>query len=163
MAIIIGIDPGLASTGYGVIESRDNRMRHICHGVISTAPALTTGSRLVAIESELAVIIDRFRPEDAAVESLFFARNVKTALPVAQARGVILFTLSKRNVPLFEYTPIEVKQAISGRGRADKHQVQHMIRILLGLKVIPEPDHAADALAVAFCHGSFRESGIRFM
>jgi len=149
---IVGIDPGLTHTGYGIVTFDGNRFTVLDFGVITTSPAKTTPERLLEIERQLGGIIERHRPREAGVESLFFARNAKTALPVAEARGVILLCLASRNVACFDYTPLEIKQAVIGRGRAEKRQVQQMVRMILGLPRVPEPDHAADALAAAVCH-----------
>ena len=152
MRIILGIDPGLAQTGYGLIAVERNRFRHLDHGVISTAAGDGAGQRLNELYRQLAALLDRYRPSDAGVESLYFARNVSSAIPVAQARGVVLLLLHQRGISAAEYPPQAIKQAIVGQGRAEKHQVQDLVRVLLGLGEIPRPDHAADALAAAICH-----------
>ena len=152
MKTIIGIDPGLAATGYGIIKAEGGKHTHVKHGVLVTDPAETRGHRLRSIYSDLEKILREFKPEEAGVESLFFAKNVKTALPVAEAIGVILMCLATWNITFKEYTPLEVKQAVIGKGRGEKHQVQHMIKLIFGLPELPRPDHASDALAVALCH-----------
>jgi crossover junction endodeoxyribonuclease RuvC len=152
---ILGVDPGLASTGYGVIELNGSRYRHIRHGVIETAAGEPTGQRLLFIQERLREVIRECRPSVAGVEALYFGRNARTALPVAQARGVILCTLAAEGVPSFEYPPRVIKQAVVGSGKAEKHQVQEMIRIIFRLEQMPRSDHAADALAVAFCHSTY--------
>ena len=152
MSIILGIDAGLAATGYGIIRAEGNKHFHIAHGTITTEPGGNEGSRLLVIQQQLDKIIEQYRPDEAGVETLYFAKNVKTALPVAEARGVILVTLAKQMIPSHGYTPLEVKQAVVGRGRAEKRQIQEMVRLILGLKEPPKPDHAADALAIAICH-----------
>ena len=152
MRTIIGIDPGLASTGYGVIGVEGSKLHHAGHGVIETGPSMPRGKRLVLLYEELARILSLFEPDEASVEELFFSKNVKTALPVAEARGVILLCLCRRGIPYEEYTPLVIKQSVVGRGRAEKQQVQTMVRLILGLETTPEPDHAADALAAAICH-----------
>ncbi|HUV07145.1 MAG TPA: crossover junction endodeoxyribonuclease RuvC [Spirochaetia bacterium] len=152
MRTIIGIDPGLTSTGYGVIEVDGNRYRHISHGVIATLPSEDRSSRLLTIYLELEKIIREYSPGEAGVESLFFAKNVKTALPVAEARGVILMCLAMKKVSFCEYTPLQVKQAVLGQGRGEKRQVGQMIKLIFGLDEVPTPDHASDALAIALCH-----------
>jgi crossover junction endodeoxyribonuclease RuvC len=155
MSRIIGIDPGLSATGYGIIEAQNNTFTSIAYGVITTKSSDPTGSRLGKIHNELTRILVDTKPDEASVELLYFAKNLKSAIPVAQARGVILLACHQAGVPAFEYTPLEVKQAVVGRGRADKTQVQTMMKLLLHLDKLPSPDHAADALAIAFCHSSF--------
>jgi crossover junction endodeoxyribonuclease RuvC len=152
MSLVIGIDPGLASTGYGVLEEKRSRILHIAHGVINTESSDSMGERLLAIASKLKKILTKYSPDFAAVESIFFAKNIKTAIPVAQARGVILYTISRAGIGFSEYSPLQVKQAIVGKGRAEKCQIQAMLKLILGLNCIPTPDHASDALAIALCH-----------
>jgi crossover junction endodeoxyribonuclease RuvC len=154
MSSIIGIDPGLSATGYGVIEIGKSRINHVCHGVIRTNPKDPVEQRLLNLSNTLRQVLTRIKPDEASVELIYFAKNMKTAIPVAQARGVILFTLANAGVPVNEYTPLEVKQSVAGRGKADKRQVQHMMKLILHLEEIPSPDHAADALAIAYCHSS---------
>ena len=148
---VIGIDPGLASTGWGVVDCDGSRYRYVAHGVITTPPRLPSGVRLKQIHFELNDVIARYAPTQAGVESLYFARNATSAIPVAQARGVVCLTLSLFDIPTEEYPPQAIKQSIVGEGRADKGQVQEMVRVLLGLPEIPRPDHGADALAAAIC------------
>lgn len=150
--IILGIDPGTAATGYGVIEQGGSRLAMLDYGVIQTAAGEPLHHRLARIYDALSEVLVRYRPEAAAVESLFFNVNVRTALAVGQSRGVTLLACSRSGCTLFEYTPQQVKQAVVGYGKAEKHQVQEMVRVLLALEEIPRPDHAADALAVAVCH-----------
>ena len=150
--IILGIDPGLATVGYGVIESEKGRTRPIDYGVILTPKDATLPERLLMIESSVIKLIERFSPNEIAMEELFFNNNQKTAIAVAEARGVTLLTCKKYCSALFEYTPLQIKQALTGYGRADKHQMQAMVTRLLDLKKIPRPDDAADALAVALTH-----------
>lgn len=152
MTRIIGIDPGLANTGYGIIDSSENRYRLICHGVIKTPPKMEAGNRLKIIYETLEQLIVEYKPRHAGIEDIFFAKNAVSALPVAQAKGVALLVLAQYDIPVGEYPPPAIKQAIVGRGRAEKGQVQELIRILLGMESIPKPDHAADALAAAICH-----------
>ena len=149
---ILGIDPGLATTGYGVIEKKSGVFRMCCFGVVQTQPGDPDAVRLLQLANALEVIILEQKPDAAAVERLFFSRNVSSALPVAQARGVVLFQLARFGIEYGEYTPNQVKQGVTGSGRARKAQVQEMVRRLLGLKEIPAPDDAADALAVAITH-----------
>jgi len=160
MTIILGIDPGLASTGYGVIRCEGNRFRHVDHGVICTSPKESLGQRLLGIRRALLGILDSFQPDAAAVETVYFSKNSSSAIPVAQARGVILCALAEKGVQFAEYTPQELKQAVIGRGKGEKRQLQEVMRILLGLPQPPSPNHAADALAAAFCYAgasAFRE------
>ena len=149
---ILGIDPGLADTGYGIIE-KDNRGRLICqeYGVVKTSAGKNMEERLETINKNLNKIIKKYKPKLIAVEELFFCKNVKTALLVGQARGVILLTARQNKIPTVEFTPLQVKQAVSSYGQAGKIQVQKMVKILLGLKELPKPDDAADALAIAIC------------
>jgi crossover junction endodeoxyribonuclease RuvC len=150
--IVLGIDPGTATTGYGVVTDRDSQPSMVTYGAILTPAGQALPDRLITIHNEVLRLIDEYHPEQAAVEQLFFNKNVRTALAVGHARGVVLLALAERNVPIFEYTPLEVKQAVTGNGRADKKQIQEMIKILLELDKIPKPDDAADALAIAVCH-----------
>ena len=152
MKTIIGIDPGLAATGYGVIQVDGNQRRLVSHGVITTRSNLLKGRRLVIIYEQLAVVIHQYRPDEAGIESLYFSRNVKTAFPVAEARGAILLCLAQYDVNSYEYTPLQIKQAVAGNGKADKRQVQEMVKLIFGMKKMPSPHHAADALAAALCH-----------
>ena len=149
--IAIGFDPGTARLGYGVIES-EPEPRAIDFGVIVTERSVPMAQRLLTIHSAVGELIDRHQPGAVAVELLFFARNVTTAMTVGQARGVVLLAAAERGVPVAEYAPSEVKQAVVGYGKADKQQIQEMVRIVLGLESRPSPDDAADALAVAICH-----------
>ncbi|MBN1686779.1 MAG: crossover junction endodeoxyribonuclease RuvC [Spirochaetales bacterium] len=149
--IILGIDPGLAKTGYGVIRIEGDRISHVTHDIISTGSNLHIGERLAIIFAAIDSAIKLHRPDYAAVENLYFAKNISSAFPVAQARGVVLLALAQGGVDTREYTPLEIKQAITGSGRAEKAQVQELVRFLLALQEIPKPDHAADALAAAIC------------
>jgi crossover junction endodeoxyribonuclease RuvC len=151
--LAIGIDPGTAITGYGLVrEEQDGSLSVVDYGVIQTSADEKMPERLVQLYHNLKVIIDLHCPQSGAVEKLFFARNVRTALTVGQARGIALLALAESGVTIAEYSPNEVKQAVSGFGGADKNQVQQMVRVLLDLEQIPQPDDAADALAVAICH-----------
>ena len=150
--IILGIDPGIAIVGYGVIEAVKGNFRAIDYGVITTPKENSTPERLQMIEKALNALIDKYHPENIALEELFFATNAKTAITVAEARGVLLLTAINKCKELYEYTPLEIKQAITGYGKADKKQMQTMVKMLLKLKDIPRPDDAADALAVALTH-----------
>ncbi|MCX5749967.1 MAG: crossover junction endodeoxyribonuclease RuvC [Candidatus Saganbacteria bacterium] len=153
----LGIDPGTATTGFGVIDENDNKLSLVDYGCIKTSPKNTASDRLKSISSELKKIIDKFKPENVAVEQLFFAANSKTAIKVGEARGVILLTAAQAGVKISEYTPLQVKQALTGYGRADKKQIQYMVKNLLKCKEIPKPDDAADALAIAICHINSRK------
>ena len=149
---VLGIDPGYAIVGYGIVEYKSNHFRMLDYGAITTDAGTPFNLRLEKIYSETAAIIERCKPEALAIEKLFFNTNQKTAIDVAQARGVILLAAQLRKIPIFEYTPLQVKQSVVGYGRAEKKQVQEMTRIMLGLSKIPKPDDAADALAMAICH-----------
>lgn len=149
--ITLGIDPGTARLGYGIISGID-QPRSLDFGVIETGVAMAMPDRLLFLFDAVCELITRHRPEALAVEQLFFARNVTTAMTVGQARGVVLLAAAKAGLIVAEYTPSEVKQAVAGYGKADKFQMQEMVRILLGLDHVPHPDDAADALAVALCH-----------
>lgn len=151
--LVIGIDPGTATTGYGLVRDEpDGSLVAVDYGAILTASDLPMPERLLELYHKLSDILLLHRPQSGAVEKLFFQRNVRTALSVGQGRGVALLALAGANMPVGEYTPLEVKQAVAGYGGADKVQVQEMVRILLNLADIPRPDDAADALAVAICH-----------
>ncbi len=149
---VLGIDPGTATTGWAILEEADGKILAIAYGHISTSPKKTEEERLIEISDDLKKIIDKHHPQEAAVEKLFFFKNQKTVMQVSQARGAIALTISQNNVSLFSYTPLQVKQAISGYGRAEKRQVQIMIKNILKLKAIPKPDDTADAIAIALCH-----------
>jgi len=149
--IILGIDPGTATTGYGVIEKEASRLKMIKYGCIITKAREETAQRLKIIDRELIKLIKKYKPQAIAVEDIFFFKNVKTVIKVSQARGVILCATARQNIPLYEYTPLQVKQAVTSYGRAEKRQVQRMIKLILNLKEIPKPDDAADALAIAVC------------
>ena len=146
---IIGIDPGYGRIGYGIIEKTRTGEKYITHGLIETSTKKELIDRLGEIHTELSLIIKKYKPDSAAVEKLFFYKNVKTAIDVGQARGVILLTLKNHDLPISEYTPLEIKQAIVGYGRAEKNQIQTMVQMILGLKKQKMQDDAADALAVA--------------
>lgn len=151
---ILGIDPGTGILGFGVIDRTANKAMLIDAGVIRTPVHQPLPERLVTIYQELGEVFDMHKPQVLSVEKLFFARNVTTAISVSHARGVVLLLGQQRNIPIFEYTPLQIKQAVTGYGKADKKQVQEMVKILLGLAVIPKPDDAADALAAALTHNS---------
>jgi crossover junction endodeoxyribonuclease RuvC len=151
--LILGVDPGLARTGYGVVERRGGEFRALAHGCVTTRARQPTAKRLKKIHDELAYLVDRWGVDELAVEDVFFAANVKLALNIGHARGVVLLMAVNRGIPSFEYSAREVKQAVVGNGAASKEQVQRMVTQLLGLPQPPEYYDAADALAVALCHG----------
>ena len=152
---ILGIDPGTASTGFGVVESAGQRLTALCGGVISTPAGHPPEQRLAAIASRLVGLLDEHRPQALAIEEVYFGRNVRSAFAVGQARGAVLAAAGGRDVPCFSYTPQAVKLAVCGSGAAGKEQVQRMVGALLSLPAPPDSDHVADALALAICH-SFR-------
>jgi crossover junction endodeoxyribonuclease RuvC len=149
--IVLGIDPGTAQTGYGLVERTGSRLRAIDYGCLETPAAMALPQRLLLIEQGLVELIETHRPDLVAVERLFFNKNVQTALAVGHARGVALLTAARYGLPVHEYGPSEVKIAVTGHGRAEKGQVQRMVQTVLGLAVLPRPDDAADALAIAIC------------
>ncbi len=150
--IILGLDPGLATLGYGVIEVIGNKNKIVDYGIIETGSKTSFPRRLVQVSEGVVDLLTKFGPDSVAIEELFFSKNVKTAINVAHARGVTLVEVAKVMDEVYEYTPLQVKQAVVGYGRAEKKQVQQMVKVLLNLKDIPKPDDAADALAVALCH-----------
>lgn len=149
--IILGLDPGIADTGYGVIRDDGGKISCLAYGSIKTSPKDDLITRLDILHKELTAVIKKYKPDLVSVEELFFSKNVKTALTVGHARGVILLTLKQNNLAVFEFKPSQVKQAVACYGAADKAQVQKMVKMLLKLKEIPKPDDAADALAIAMC------------
>ncbi|MBI9100781.1 MAG: crossover junction endodeoxyribonuclease RuvC [Spirochaetales bacterium] len=151
MGVILGIDPGLANTGYGIIRAARGKVSYLSHGVIETASGLSLGIRLNLIYDAVSQLIDEYKPEIAGMEDLYFAKNRSSAIPVAQAKGIMLLALYRKGVATFEYSPPAIKLAMTGSGRATKDQVQEMVRIMLGLKEVPGPDHASDALSAAIC------------
>jgi crossover junction endodeoxyribonuclease RuvC len=148
---VLGLDPGIAIMGYGVVEDNDGNLTAIEYGALTTSAKQATSLRLRSLYEGVIAIIARHKPTEVAVE-LFVARNLRTALIVGQARGVALLAAANKGLPVYDYTPLQVKQRVSGYGRGDKRQVQEMVKIQLGLDCLPEPDDAADALAVAICH-----------
>ena len=151
--IILGIDPGLAIVGWGVLDYQNNRFRPLAYGSINTPAGMDTSTRLAMIHRDLCAIIDKFKPTQMAVEELFFTKNITTGIRVAEARGVIIMTGRERGLELAEYTPMQVKQAVVGYGKAEKKQVIAMVTNILHLPEPPKPDDTADALAIAICHG----------
>jgi crossover junction endodeoxyribonuclease RuvC len=150
---VLGIDPGIGTTGYGVVdEDRQGGVRLIAYGAIETPPGVAMPTRLMQLHETALALMRQHQPESVAIEQLFFGRNVTTAIIVGQARGVVLLAAAQAGLDVFEYKPAEVKQALSGYGKADKRQMQEMVRLLLNLDHIPRPDDAADAIAIAVCH-----------
>jgi crossover junction endodeoxyribonuclease RuvC len=159
--IILGIDPGTATTGYGVIKQNPKRKEELeilDFGVITTKKGLSDASRLAVLAQDLTAIIKQFKPQRVGVERLFFTSNQKTAMTVSQARGVVLLLCQQKNIPIFEFTPLQVKSTLCGYGKADKQQVQLMVKQAFKLKSLPKPDDAADALAIALCAGLIKKS-----
>ena len=149
--VILGIDPGIADTGYGLIKNKNNKLSCLAYGSIKTSSKLELGERLEIINLKLSELIKKYKPELIAVEELFFCNNAKTALIVGQARGVVILTAKLNKIKTVEFTPFQVKQAVSAYGHAEKKQVQRMVKLILNLKDLPKPDDAADALAIAIC------------
>lgn len=149
---ILGIDPGVATIGFGLIEANRTQNTLLRYGVITTPAGLQLSDRLMQIHRDMSELLETLRPEEVAIEELFFSKNITTGISVAHGRGVILLSVAERNLPIFEYTPMQVKQAVVGYGKADKHQVMLMTQRLLKMDRIPRPDDAADALALAICH-----------
>ena len=158
---ILGIDPGIAIVGFGLIESNRGSVRMLQYGAVTTEAGLPLATRLVQIENDMTALIAQLKPDEIAVEELFFSKNLTTGIAVAHGRGVILCTAERLGVPIFEYTPMQVKQAVAGYGLADKKQVMDMTKRLLKLKAVPKPDDAADALAIAICHARSATSLLR--
>ena len=156
---ILGLDPGTATTGYGVVDKVGATPVVVDYGAIRTSPSSDPAARLLDIHAKLNAIIDKFAPDVVVMERLFFAKNQTTIIAVGKACGVMQFTAAQRQLPIVEYTPMEVKQAVAGYGGADKKQVQYMIQRILGLEEVPKPDDAADALALCVCHA--HSEGIR--
>ncbi len=150
--LVLGLDPGLATMGYGLATGDGQDLVAVDYGVVRTDAGLALPDRLLLLRAELLRLLEERRPDAAAVEKLYFANNARTAFAVGQARGVILLTLAEAGIAIAEYTPLQIKQAATGYGQADKRQVQEMVRLLFGLDEIPRPDDAADALAVCLCH-----------
>ena len=150
---ILGIDPGYAIVGYGVVDCANNRFSPVGFGAITTKAGTPFGQRLSSIYDDLITVIDKYQPDHLSIERLYFNTNTTTAIDVAQARGVILLAAQHKNIRVYEYTPLQVKQAITGYGKAEKRQVMEMVKSFLSLKSVPKPDDTADALALAVCHG----------
>jgi len=152
--IILGIDPGTATTGYGVVEKRGNAVTFVACGAIVTCKTLSMPDRLLAIYDQVNKLVDDYKPDVIATEQLFFGNNVTTAIQVGRTAGLVLLTAAQRGIPWIEYRPVEVKLAVVGYGAAEKKQIQFMVQQLLKLDKIPKPDDAADALAIAICHAN---------
>lgn len=154
MRTLIGVDPGLAATGWGVVRFDGSRFRHVAHGVIATDPADPLPRRLLVIHEAIRKLLTKFSPDEAGVEELYFSKNITSGMHVAHARGVVLLAMGQKGIPVGSYTPQQIKLAVIGKGRAEKDQVQRLVAVLLGLETVPGPDHAADALAIAICHAN---------
>lgn len=161
--IIMGIDPGFAITGYGIVKYEGNKFSPLEYGAVVTKASEQFAQRLVKLENELEAVIRKYKPDAISVEELFFNKNIKTAIMAAHGRGIALAAAARSGAEVFEYTPLQVKQAVVGYGRADKAQVQQMVKAILNLPCIPKPDDVADALAIAVCHGhSFKLGSMGF-
>ena len=154
--VILGIDPGLAIVGWGVVDYAGARFRTLGYGSIETPAGMDTPQRLLTIRRGMNALLKKYRPEQMAIEELFFNVNVKTAVDVCHGRGVILLAAAKQGLDIYEYTPLQIKQSVVGYGRAEKQQVMYMTRLLLGLDEVPKPDDTADALACAICHANHK-------
>lgn len=150
---IIGIDPGYAIVGYGVLDYDKARFSVVNYGAVTTQAGTSFDQRLMEIYNDMCTVLDMFKPDCMSIEKLYFTNNKTTGIDVAQARGIILLSAVQRGIEIYEYTPLQVKQAVVGYGRAEKHQVQEMVKNILGLKEVPKPDDTADAVALAICHG----------
>ncbi len=151
--VILGLDPGIAIVGFGIIQGNQGSFASLAYGAIRTEAGLPLSERLEIIYHDLTEMLDQFKPDAVAIEELFFNTNITTGISVAHGRGVLLLACRQKGVPIFEYTPLQVKQSVVGYGRAEKKQVMEMVKRLLHLEKIPRPDDAADALAIALCHG----------
>ena len=160
--IVLGIDPGYALMGWGVVESEGSRMRLVAYGCIETRAGVPMQDRLRTLQLGIRDLLSIYKPDDVAFEELFFARNVTTALMVGAARGAAIIAAAEYTENLYEYTPMQIKQAVTGYGKADKHQVQQMVRMLLNMKEIPKPDDAADAIACAITHCQAGQARMQF-
>lgn len=154
--VVMGIDPGLANTGWGVVEQQGAKVLPLAYGCIETSSEQDLAYRLAVIHDEVCAAFERYQPEALSIESIYFGANAKSAVATAQARGAVLVAAGRRHVEVGEYTPMQIKQVVVGTGAAEKEQVQYMVRVVLGLDHEPKPDHAADALAAAICHTRLR-------
>jgi len=150
--IILGIDPGYGLVGFGVIEREKGNIKMLDFGCITTSKDDNLSKRLEIISQCMHILIDKWKPDEMAIEKLFFNKNITTGIPVAQARGVIILAAQEKKIPIYQYTPQNIKMALTGMGKADKKQMQFMVKTILGLQEVPKPDDAADALAIAICH-----------
>lgn len=157
---ILGIDPGYATIGYGIIDTNGYNFSVVGFGAITTPSKIHFSERLKSIYEDMITIIEKYKPDELSIERLYFNTNTTTAIDVAQARGVIVLAAEIKDVKINEYTPLQVKQAVTGYGKAEKHQVMEMVKNLLGLKAVPKPDDTADALALAICHGHYGASSV---
>ena len=158
---ILGIDPGYAIVGYGIIDYHCGHFSVVGYGAVTTSAGIPFPERLNSIYKDIQFLIDKYKPDDLAIEKLYFNTNSTTAIDVAQARGVIVLAAEAGGLSVNEYTPLQVKQSVTGYGRAEKHQVMEMVKSFLSLKAIPKPDDTADALALAICHGHYSDSILR--
>jgi crossover junction endodeoxyribonuclease RuvC len=158
--IILGIDPGLANTGWGVVETTASKHRCVAYGCITTSAGEPLPDRLSAIHAEILDVVRRYTPCESAVEQVYFGANAKSAFATGQARGAAILALADQEIVLGEYSPVQIKSTVVGSGTADKRQMQYMVRVLLGLSHDPTPDHAADALAIAICHAHQRSAPV---
>lgn len=154
---VLGVDPGTATTGWAVLEEKRGIIKSLAYGIISTSQKKPAAKRLGEIHRDLEKIIKKYKPDEAAVEDIFFFKNLKTAVKVSESRGAVLLTLEKNKLKIASYTPLQVKQALTGYGRAEKRQIQIMVKNILNLKSIPKSDDAADAIAIAICHINSRK------
>ena len=152
MLRVLGVDPGLAQTGFGIIDYDKCRYSHVAHGTIETSSEVDISVRLQEIYNKLKKIASKYKPDEVSIEGIYFAKNVLSAIPVAQATGVIHLICAQAGIPAVEYSPLKIKQTIVGNGRAEKNQVQELVKFILKLEDIPKPDHASDGLAAAICH-----------
>ena len=157
---ILGIDPGYATIGYGIVDTNGFKFSVAGYGAITTPAKIPFEKRLKSIYDDMITVIDKYKPDELSIERLYFNSNTTTAIDVAQARGVIVLACESRGVKINEYTPLQVKQAVTGYGKAEKRQVMEMVKNLLGLKAVPKPDDTADALALAVCHGHYSASSV---
>jgi crossover junction endodeoxyribonuclease RuvC len=157
--IIMGIDPGFAITGFGVVKYEGNKFSVLDYGAVTTEASMKLSQRLLILHNELEALIEKYKPDAISIEELFFNKNIKTALTVGHGRGVAVLAAAKSGVEIYEYTPLQVKQSVVGYGRAEKSQIQQMVKAILNLSAVPKPDDVADALAVAICHGNSHRMG----
>jgi len=160
LMIIMGIDPGFAITGYGIVKYEGNKFTVLDYGAIMTKASMELPKRLLALNDALTALIDKYKPSAISVEELFFNKNIKTAISAAHGRGIALLAAARSGAQVYEYTPLQVKQAVVGYGRADKAQVQQMVKVILNLDKIPKPDDVADALGIAICHAHSCRMGL---